>query len=74
MTRDNVSGLEVDSILEFSSGEYAAIEIKLGFDQVEEAKKSLIKFSENMLVKPKRTFTYSFWRSVVSTKCLLIFY
>ena len=51
--RDNVSGLEVDSILEFSSGEYAAIEIKLGFDQVEEAKKSLIKFSENMLVKPK---------------------
>lgn len=51
--RDNVSGLEIDSILEFSSGEYAAIEIKLGFDQVEDAKKSLIKFSENMLVKPK---------------------
>ena len=31
--RDNVSGLEVDSILEFEDGEYAAVEIKLGFDQ-----------------------------------------
>ncbi len=26
--RDNVSGLEVDSILEFKDGEYAAVEIK----------------------------------------------
>lgn len=32
--RDNVTGLEVDSILEFSDGEYAAVEIKLGFHQV----------------------------------------
>ena len=42
--RDNVSGLEVDSILEFSDGEYAAVEIKLGFNQVEEAKKNLLNF------------------------------
>ena len=51
--RDNVTGLEVDSILEFADGSYAAIEIKLGFHQVEEAKANLLKFSENMLVKPK---------------------
>ena len=30
--RDNISGLEVDSILEFTDGEYAAIEIKLGYN------------------------------------------
>lgn len=51
--RDNVSGLEVDSILEFENGEYAAVEIKLGVNQVEEAKDSLLKFQENMLKKPK---------------------
>ena len=33
--RDNVTGLEVDSILEFADGEYAAIEIKLSFDYLE---------------------------------------
>ena len=47
--RDNVTGMEVDTILEFKDGEYAAIEIKLGFNQVEEAKKSLLNFYKNML-------------------------
>ena len=51
--RDNVTGLEVDTILEFNDGEYAAIEIKLGFNQVEEAKKSLKSFYNNMIKKPK---------------------
>ena len=51
--RDNVTGLEVDSILEFADGEYAAIEIKLGYHQVNEAKKNLISFSNNMIKKPK---------------------
>ena len=51
--RDNVTGLEVDSILEFSNGDYAAIEIKLGFHQVEEAKRSLLEFYNNMIKKPK---------------------
>ncbi len=50
--RDNVSGLEVDSILEFPDGEYAAVEIKLGYNQVEEAKKSLLNFCSNMVKKP----------------------
>lgn len=36
--RDNVTGLEVDTILEFENGEYAAVEIKLGFNQFDEAK------------------------------------
>jgi len=51
--RDNVTGLEVDSILEFNDGEYAAVEIKLGFNQVEEAKKNLNNFYNNMIKKPK---------------------
>lgn len=51
--RDNVTGLEVDSILEFNDGEYAAVEIKLGFNQVAEAKKSLQSFANNMIKKPK---------------------
>ena len=50
--RDNVTGLEVDSILEFSDGEYAAVEIKLGYNQVEEAKKSLQSFYNAMTKKP----------------------
>ena len=51
--RDNTSGLEVDSILEFADGEYAAVEIKLGFNQVDDAIKNLVKFSNNMKKKPK---------------------
>ena len=41
----------MDSILEFSDGEYAAVEIKLGYNQVEEAKKSLLNFYDNMIKK-----------------------
>lgn len=51
--RDNVTGLEVDTILEFSDGEYAAVEIKLGFNQVEEAKRNLLSLANNMTKKPK---------------------
>jgi len=51
--RDNVSGDEVDSILEFKNGDYAAVEIKLTSKGIEEAKKSLITFYENVKVKPK---------------------
>lgn len=51
--RDNVTGLEADSILEFSNGDYAAIEIKLGYNEVEDAKKNLINLYNNMVKKPK---------------------
>ena len=51
--RDNVTGLEVDSILEFPNGDYAAVEIKLGYNFIETAKKDLLKFYDNMITKPK---------------------
>ena len=51
--RDNVTSLEVDSILEFSNGDYAAVEIKLGYNAIETAKKDLLKFYDNMITKPK---------------------
>ena len=51
--RDNVNGLEVDSILEFENGEYAAVEIKLEFNQYKEACESLLKFQNNVTKKPK---------------------
>lgn len=51
--RDNVTGLEVDSILEFPGGDYAAVEIKLGFNQVNEAKRNLMNFYNNMTKKPR---------------------
>lgn len=51
--RDNVIGIEVDSILEFSDGEYAAIEIKLGYNDVDEAKKNLLKYYDKTNKKPK---------------------
>ena len=51
--RDNVSGLEVDTILELEDGEYAAVEIKLGYNEVDEAIKNLKEFYNNMVKKPK---------------------
>ena len=51
--RDNVSGLEVDTILEFEDGEYAAVEIKLGYNEVDDAIKNLKEFYNNMVKKPK---------------------
>ena len=51
--RDNVSGDEVDAIVEFKDGEYGAIEIKLGQDSIDDAIKSLKKFKDNAKRKPK---------------------
>ncbi|MBR2828335.1 MAG: DUF4143 domain-containing protein [Bacilli bacterium] len=51
--RDNASGDEVDSIIEFKDGEYGAIEIKLSGNGIEDAKSSLIKFYDNVAKKPK---------------------
>lgn len=51
--RNNVSGLEVDSIVINEEGEYGAIEIKLGSNQIEEAKTNLLKFYEKVDKKPK---------------------
>ncbi len=51
--RDNISGLEIDSILEFEDGEYAAVEIKLGYNEVDNAIENLQTFYKNMVKKPK---------------------
>lgn len=51
--RDNLSNDEVDAIVEFSDGEYGAIEIKLGNNQIDDAIKSLTKFNDKVEKKPK---------------------
>ena len=51
--RDNTTGLEIDSVVEMPNGEYGAIEIKLGTNEIEEAAKNLLKFNEIVEKKPK---------------------
>lgn len=51
--RNNVSGLEVDAIVINEDGEHGAVEIKLGANQIEEAKENLLKFYEKVDKKPK---------------------
>ncbi len=51
--RDNSTGDEVDAIMEFSDGEYAAFEIKLGYNKIDEALKSLERFYNGVSKKPK---------------------
>lgn len=51
--RDNVTGLEVDTVLEFDNGDYALCEIKLGANQIEDAKKNLLKLKSKMTKSPR---------------------
>ena len=51
--RDNISGDEVDAIIEFEDGDYAAFEIKLSDGSIREAIDSLSKFNEKVSKKPK---------------------
>ena len=51
--RDNVSGDEVDAILEFEDGRYAAAEIKLGANSIPEAIRNLENFYSNVVRKPE---------------------
>ena len=51
--RDNSSGDEIDAILEFSNGEYGAVEIKLSDGSIEDAKRNLQTFYDNVSKKPK---------------------
>ena len=51
--RDNQSGDEIDAIIEFRDGSYAAFEIKLSVDKTSEALSSLKKFYSNVVKKPK---------------------
>ena len=51
--RDNVSGDEVDAIIEFKGGDYVAFEIKLSDGSVDDALKSLATFYRYAKKKPK---------------------
>lgn len=53
--RDNVSGDEVDIIVELSDGRYGAIEVKLSYndESIESAKNDLLKFYNNVKKKPE---------------------
>lgn len=51
--RDNISGDEVDAILEFRDGNYGAVEIKLTDNSVAEAIQNLKRFYTNVKKKPK---------------------
>lgn len=51
--RDNVSGDEVDAIIEFKGGGYVAFEIKLSDGSIDDALKSLATFYQYAKKKPK---------------------
>lgn len=64
--RNNKNGVEVDAILELPGGEYGAIEIKLGSNEIEEAKKSLNKFTNEVNIQPKfKCIICGLWNAVV---------
>ena len=64
--RNNASGLEVDAILLNEDGEYGAIEIKLGANQIDEAINNLLKFYEKVEKKPKfMCIICGLWDSIV---------
>lgn len=51
--RNNTTRLEVDAIVLNNDGRYGAIEIKLGANQIEEAKENLLKFYNKVEKKPE---------------------
>ena len=51
--RNNVTGLEIDAIVLNADGKYGAIEIKLGANQIDDAKKNLLKFYDKVDKKPE---------------------
>ena len=64
--RNNNNGVEVDAIVELPTGEYGAIEIKLGTNEIESAKESLTKFSNEVKVEPKfKCIICGLWDAVV---------
>ena len=67
--RNNINGVEVDAIVELPGGDYGAIEIKLGSNEIDKAKKSLIKFSEEVKIEPKfKCIICGLWDAVVKDK------
>lgn len=48
----NSSNKEADAVLEFENGDYALVEVKLGYHEVEKAKKSLMELKSIMTTPP----------------------
>ena len=64
--RNNKNGVEVDAIVELPGGDYGAIEIKLGSNEIEDAKKSLTLFCDEVKVQPKfKCIIVGLWDAVV---------
>lgn len=64
--RNNKNGIEIDAIVELPGGDFGAIEIKLGSNEIEDAKKSLNKFVDEVKIKPKfRCIICGLWNAVV---------
>lgn len=64
--RNNVTGLEVDSIVINEDGNYGAIEIKLGANEIDDAKTNLLKFYDKVDKKPQfMCIICGLWDSVV---------
>lgn len=64
--RNNKNGVEVDAIVELPGGDYGAIEIKLGSNEIDDAKKSLNRFESEVKVKPKfKCIICGLWDAVV---------
>jgi uncharacterized protein len=67
--RNNTTGLEVDAIVLNSDGDYGAIEVKLGSNQIEDAKANLLKFYEKVNKKPKfMCIICGLWNCIVKDK------
>lgn len=64
--RNNKNGVEVDAIVELADSEYGVIEVKLGSDEIDDAKNSLNKFMNEVKIKPKfRCIICGLWDAVV---------
>ena len=64
--RNNVTGLEVDAIVLNEDGEYGAIEIKLGANEIDDAKQNLLKYYKSVDKKPKfMCIICGLWNAVV---------
>ena len=67
--RNNKNGVEVDAIVELTDGNYGAIEIKLGSNEIEDAKKNLLRFTKEVKIEPKfMCIICGLWDAVLKDK------
>lgn len=67
--RNNKNGVEVDAIVELTDGNYGAIEIKLGSNEIEDAKKNLLRFTKEVKIELKfMCIICGLWDAVLKDK------